>query len=88
VSFLAQEITPDQQRPLVAVNQDAIVERNGHAVVFVLRDGHAAMVPVTRGAKIGDTIAVEGDVRTGEKAVDKPAPSLADGMLVQAAAAK
>jgi RND family efflux transporter MFP subunit len=88
VSFLAQEITPDQQRPLVAVNQDAVVERNGHAVVFVLRDGHAAMVPVTRGAKIGDTIAVEGDVRTGEKAVDKPAPSLADGMLVQAAAAK
>jgi RND family efflux transporter MFP subunit len=88
VSFLSQEVTPEQQKPLTAVAKDAIVERDGRSVVFVVRDGRAVMVPVTRGVKIGDTIAIEGAVKTGEKTVEKPAPSLANGALVQAAAAK
>ena len=88
VSFLSQEVTPSQQGPLVAVNHDAIVERDGRSVVFVIRDGRGVMVPVTRGAKIGDTIAIDGDVKTGEKAIEKPAHSLVNGTLVQTAAAK
>ena len=88
VSFLSQEVTPSQQGPLVAVNHDAIVERDGRSVVFVIRDGRGVMVPVTRGAKIGDTIAIDGDVKTGEKAIEKPASSLVNGALVQTASAK
>jgi RND family efflux transporter MFP subunit len=88
VSFLSQEVTPAQQKPLIAVKQDAIVERDGGFAVFVVRDGRAVIVPVTRGAKIGDTIAIEGDVKTGEKAVEKPAPSLVNGALVQTGAAR
>jgi HlyD family secretion protein len=86
VSFLSQEVTPEQQKPLVSVNKDAVVERDGDAVVFVVRDAHAVAVPVKRGAAIGDTIAIEGNVKTGEKAVEKPAPSLATGALVTTAA--
>jgi HlyD family secretion protein len=86
VSFLSQEVSPEQQKPLVAVNKDAVVERDGHAVVFVVRDAHAVAVPVTRGAAIGDTIAIEGAVKSGEKAVEKPASSLANGALVTTAA--
>jgi len=85
VSFLSQEVTPEQQKPLVSVNKDAVVERDAHPVVFVVRDGHAVAVPVKRGAAIGDTIAIEGNVKTGEKAVEKPAPSLANGALVTTA---
>ena len=88
VSFLSQEVTPAQQKPLIAVKQDAIVERDGGFAVFVVRDGRAVIVPVTRGAKIGDTIAIEGDVKTGEKSVEKPAPSLVNGALVQTGAAR
>src|SRR6185503_11902515 len=36
VSFLSQEVTPEQQKPLMAVAKDAIVERNGKSVVFVV----------------------------------------------------
>jgi HlyD family secretion protein len=86
VSFLSQEVTPEQQKPLVSVSKDAVVERDGRAVVFVVRDAHAVAVPVKRGAAIGDTIAIEGNVKTGEKAVEKPAPSLANGALVTTAA--
>ena len=86
VSFLSQEVTAEQQKPLVAVNPDAIVQRDGRTVVFVVRDGHAVAVAVTPGAKLGDATAVTGDVKAGEKAVAKPAPSLASGMAVSTAA--
>jgi RND family efflux transporter MFP subunit len=85
-SFLSQEVTAEQQKPLVAVSADAIVQRDGRPVIFVVRDGHAVAVPVTPGAKIGDTTALAGEVKPGEKAVAKPAPSLASGMLVATAA--
>jgi HlyD family secretion protein len=85
VSFLSQEVTPEQQKPLVAVDAGAIAERDGHSVVFVIRDGHAVAVPVTPGVKIGSTTAISGNVKPGEKAVEKPAPSLASGTLVKTA---
>jgi HlyD family secretion protein len=88
VSFLSQEVTAEQEKPLVAVNPDAIVERDGHAVVFVVREGHVVAIPVTRGAKIGDTVAITGSVKTGEKVVDRPAPTLANGAPVKTAATK
>ena len=88
VSFLSQEVTPEQQKPLTAVAKDAIVERNGHSVVFAVRNDHAVAVPVALGATIGDTVAVTGDIKAGEKVVDKPPPSLASGALVQTAVAK
>ncbi|HLW11975.1 MAG TPA: efflux RND transporter periplasmic adaptor subunit [Casimicrobiaceae bacterium] len=85
VSFLSQEVAPEQQKPVVAVNPDAIVQRNGRSVVFVMRDGRAVAVPVTAGLKIGDATAIVGDLKAGEKAVLKPAPSLASGALVKTA---
>jgi len=85
VSFLSQEVAPEQQKPVVAVNPDAIVQRDGRSVVFVMRDGRAVAVPVTPGLKIGDATAIAGDVTAGEKAVGKPAPSLATGALVKTA---
>jgi RND family efflux transporter MFP subunit len=85
VSFLSQEVTPDQQKPLVAVQPDAIVKRDGKSVVFVVRDGHAVAVPVTPGIKVGDTTAIAGDVKSGEKAVAKPAAALQSGALVSTA---
>jgi hypothetical protein len=54
--------------------------------VFVVRDGHAVAVPVTTATKIGDTVAIEGAVKPGEKAVQKPGAALANGALVHMAA--
>lgn len=86
VSFLSQDVTPEQQKPLLAVNPDAIVQRDGRSVVFVVRDGKAVAVPVTPGLKIGDITAIVGDVKSGEKAVARPPEALASGALVKVAA--
>ena len=86
VSFLSQEITAAQQKPLVAVAGDALTQRDGRTVVFVMRDGRAVAVPVTPGTKVGDATAIAGDVKSGDKAIVKPAPALADGALVKVAA--
>jgi RND family efflux transporter MFP subunit len=86
VSFLSQEVTAAQQEPLLAVNPDAVVQRDGRSVVFIMRDGRAVAVPVTAGIKVGDAIAVRGDVKSGDKAIAKPPASLQDGALVKIAA--
>jgi hypothetical protein len=85
VSFLSQEVTSAQQQPRLAVSPDAIVTRGGVDVVFAVRDGKAAEVRVVRGEKIGDLVAIAGDVRSGEKAVLKPPADLQSGALLKVA---
>ena len=85
VSFLSQEVTPEQQKPLVAVNADALTQRDGRTVVFVVRDGKAVAVPVTPGIKLGELTAITGAVKTGEKAVANPPEGLVHDALVKVA---
>jgi hypothetical protein len=85
VSFLSQDVTPEQQQPLVAVNGDALTQRDGRVVVFVVRDGKAVAVPVTPGLKIGELTAIAGAVKNGEKAVAKPPEALQNDALVKVA---
>lgn len=85
VSFLSQDVTPDQQKPLTAVAADAIAQRDGRSVVFVVRDGVATPVPVTTGQKIGDLVAISGEVKSGERVVQKPSADLASGVRVRVA---
>ena len=85
VSFLSQDVTAEQQKPMVAVAADAIVQRDGRAVVFVVKEGTAVAVPVTPGKKIGDLTAIAGDVKSGEKVVLKPAEHFTSGALVKVA---
>jgi multidrug efflux pump subunit AcrA (membrane-fusion protein) len=86
VAFLSQDITSEQQKPLLAVNTDALTQRDGRTVVFAVRDGKAMAVPVTPGVKLGDLTAIAGDAKSGEKAVANPPPSLANDTLVKVAA--
>jgi HlyD family secretion protein len=86
VSFLSQAVTADQQQAMTAVNADALVQRGGNAVLFVVRDGNAVQVDVAPGRRIGDLTAVVGDIKSGEKAILKPSPQLKTGTLVKLAA--
>jgi HlyD family secretion protein len=86
VSFLSQDVTPEQQKPLLAVSPDAIVQRDGRTVVFIVRDGRAIAVPVMSGVKVGDATAISGDLESGDKAVLKPDASLQSGSRVATAA--
>ena len=85
VSFLSQDVTPEQQKPLTAVSSDAFAQRDGRTVVFIIRDGKAVAVPVTPGAEVGDLTAVTGEVKAGDKAILRPDEKLAAGALVNIA---
>lgn len=81
IAFLSKPVPPEDNKPLTAVQPSAVVERDGKAVVFVVADGKVRLVPVTRGAKIGELQAVQG-VKPGETVVLAPADKLADGAKV------
>jgi len=85
VAFLSREVTAEQQKPLLAVNADAIATRGGRPVVFAVRDGRAVEVAVTPGAKIGDVTAIAGELKSGDKVVSKPGDDVAAGVLVKTA---
>ncbi|HVE49735.1 MAG TPA: efflux RND transporter periplasmic adaptor subunit [Casimicrobiaceae bacterium] len=85
VAFLSQEIASEQQKPLVAVSGDALTQRDGRSVIFVLRDNRAVQVTVTPGAKVGDLTSITGEAKSGEKAVLKPSSELASGVAVKVA---
>jgi RND family efflux transporter MFP subunit len=60
VAFLSQTLADDKRHPLAVVQGDAITQRDGKSVVFVIRDGVAHAVAVTPGQKINDDVELSG----------------------------
>jgi HlyD family secretion protein len=85
VTFLTRDVTPDQQKPLTAVATDAIVERDGKPVVFVVKADRAQVVAVRPGIKVGDLTAVAGAVNAGDRVVLKPDANLVADARVRGA---
>jgi RND family efflux transporter MFP subunit len=84
VAFLEREVPAADRKPVAAVPKQAIVQRDGAAAVFVLKDGKAVQTRVATGRAIGDLVEVSG-VPAGEKVVLKPLDNLADGARVKVA---
>jgi HlyD family secretion protein len=84
VSFLSQEVAEADRKPRIAVNPDALVQRAGRTVAFVVKDGRAVETPVQAGAKLGDLVEVAG-LQAGEKVVLRPPEKLGNGAAVKAA---
>jgi HlyD family secretion protein len=101
VAFLSQALSDDKRHPLAVVQGDAITQRNGKSVVFVIRDGIAHAVPVTPGQKINDDVELSGvsaskieakmaipstsGLKVGERVVIKPSVQIEDGKHVSVA---
>ncbi len=87
VSFLEAEPERRAEAPKgVLVPATAVVERDGHEVVFVVHDGSANAVKVTPAQQsYGDLKLLPEGVKPGAEVVDKPPEKMADGMRVKAA---
>jgi HlyD family secretion protein len=83
VAFLSREVAPSEQEPLLAVATSALAQRDGRTVVLAIREGRAVAVPVTTGQRIGDLTAVVGDVKSGERVVNRPPDDLRHGAAVK-----
>jgi RND family efflux transporter MFP subunit len=82
IAFLERAVGEGERKPLIAINPDAVVERDGRRVVFLMAEDKAKLVPVTTGEKLGDNVVV-GGVNPGDKAVLKPPEKLRDGAPIK-----
>ena len=85
VAFLTRSLTPDERTPRLAVRAAAVVRSDANQVVYAVRDGKVARVPVQTGRSIGDMVELVRGPAAGEKVVVNPPPNLRDGAPVRLA---
>jgi RND family efflux transporter MFP subunit len=86
VAFLDREIPDNERQALTAVHQNAIVQRDGRPVMFLVADGRVRLIAVQPGQKINDLVALGGadpGLKAGDKVVSNPPDSLRDGDKVK-----
>ena len=69
----------------LVVPKDAVVMRGTAAHVVVGREGKAVIVPVMRGAAVGDAISVSGELKEGEQVVVRGNEALRGGEMLMPA---
>jgi HlyD family secretion protein len=82
-AFLSKEVGDAERTARPAVNPAAITNRSGRHVVFVVKEGKLAEVPIETGAKIGDLVEIRRGPQPGEKVVLRPLEKLRDGSAVK-----
>ena len=85
-AFLSKEVGDAERMARPAVNPAAIANRGGRDVVFVVKEGKLAEVPIETGAKIGDLVELRRGPQPGEKVVLRPLEKLHDGTAVRSTA--
>lgn len=82
VAFLSQQIPPDQRERRTVIAPEAVVERGGKRLVFVVQNDRAVAAAVQIGSKFGESVEVTEGVEAGAKVVMRPPEKLQDGMAV------
>jgi RND family efflux transporter MFP subunit len=82
VAFLSRPVAAGEQKPGTTVNPEAVVERNGRKVVFLVKDNRVVETPVKLGTKIGDVVEVKSGVKAGDSVVLHPGEKLRDGSRI------
>lgn len=82
VTILSQVVTDADQKPVLALNPKAVVERDGKKWVFRIKDDNVEAVTVTLGRKIGDNIECTGDIKSGDKLVVSPSEKIKAGAKI------
>jgi len=83
---LSKEIGDGERVARPALNPAAIAKRGGSDVVFVVKEGRLAEVPVETGAAIGDLVEIRRGPQPGEIVVLKPLAKFHNGTAVKPAA--
>jgi hypothetical protein len=79
---LSQAVTEADQKPLLAVNPKAVVERAGKKQVLRVKGDSVEAIDVTIGRSLGEVLEITGPVAAGERVVLNPSEKLHGGSLV------
>jgi RND family efflux transporter MFP subunit len=85
VAFLSREVKAGEQKPRLALNPAAVMNRQGKDTVFVIRDSHAVETTVQLGGRIGDVTEVMAGLKAGDKVAVKPIDKLKNGIKIKIA---
>jgi len=85
VSFLSQKISEaaKNEKPKKVVSNDAVADRNGAKVVFVVTEGKLHAVPVKLGGAVGSSVELLDGPPQGTKVVSKPTNDTVDGQRIK-----
>jgi len=83
VTFLSRPVPEGDDRPRVVVKPEAVVDRGGHRVAFVVRQGVASETRVELGGTMGDMVEVRQGLAVGDRVVLNPPEGLKDGARVK-----
>ena len=85
VAFLQRQVREGEREPRLALNPEAVTERSGRKVVFVVTNDRVAETSVQLGAQIGDMVELTSGLRAGDKVVLKPLDKLKHGTRIKTA---
>jgi len=83
VAFLSRPVTGEEKKPRTALNQVALVKREGKKVVFLVNGGRALETPVSLGEPMGDMVEVLEGVKVGDRVVLNPSDRLTNGSKIK-----
>ena len=86
IAFLEKEMAAGQRSARTVVQPDAIIQRNGKDVVFIMKDEKAIETPIKTGEKIGDMVEVLEGPKAGDKIILRPGSRIDNGDKVKTAA--
>ncbi len=86
INFLAEPVKENGAAPRITVPKSAVRGAGDHTFVWLVRNEHAAKVPVRVGEDFGETVQVLNGLDGGEAVIVAGSDTVAEGMRVQATA--
>jgi RND family efflux transporter MFP subunit len=83
VAFLSRPLGEHEDKPLLAVHKDAVVNSKEQAGVFKIENDLARWIPLPEGATFGDYILLSPPFQAGDRIVLKPSGKLTEGARVK-----
>ena len=85
VAFLKRQVRPDEQKPRIAINSKAVLDRGRRKVVFLIKDNRAIETPVSTGDQFDDMIEILSGVKAGDRIVSRPLDKIKNGSKIKVA---
>jgi RND family efflux transporter MFP subunit len=85
VAFLSRQVTPEEKNPFKALPSNAVVNRDGETLVFVVRNNRALKTPVHLGKHLDTMVEILNGVEVGDQVATAPLDKIQNGVKVRVA---
>lgn len=85
VAFLSRPVTPEEQKPRIAVNPASVITRDNKKMVLLVKESKAVETQVKTGGQIGDMTEVLDGIKPGDRIIARPSDKLKNGSRIKIA---